>query len=183
MKIDSEDKISQRRDLLDQFIKAGKYWGHRSRLAKEAGVSRNHLYKLAKRANNLGLDAALDPGRHGRPPIIFILSKSQAREVVALVMNDPHAFTNSKGTWTVASLKKWIAQRFRVHLADHTLRRFLKKVGFVWNLRGHEDSRLLGNGCWERRCSKDDLATNLDNYFRNRRSGAPAPHRGRRKRS
>jgi transposase len=104
--------------------------GHaRSDAARLCGMDRQTLRDWVHRYNEQGLAGLSD--RQGRSGPARRLSAEQEAAVAALVARGPDRAEHGVVRWRRVDLAAVIAQRFGVHLAERTVGKLLRRLGFV----------------------------------------------------
>jgi transposase len=104
--------------------------GHtRSDAARLCGMDRQTLRDWVHRDNEQGLAGLSD--RLGRSGPARRLSAEQEAAVAALVVRGPERAEHGVVRWRRVDLAAVIAQRFDVHLAERTVGKLLRRLGFV----------------------------------------------------
>jgi transposase len=104
--------------------------GHaRSDAARLCGMDRQTLRDWVHRYNEQGLAGLSD--RLGRSGPARRLSAEQEAAVAALVVSGPDRVEHGVVRWRRVDLAAVIAQRFDVHLAERTVGKLLRRLGFV----------------------------------------------------
>jgi transposase len=104
--------------------------GHaRSDAARLCGMDRQTLRDWVHRYNEEGLAGLSD--RHGRRGPPRRLSAEQEAAVAALVRSGPDRAEHGVVRWRRVDLAAVIARRFDVHLAERTVGKLLRRLGFV----------------------------------------------------
>lgn len=122
----SDDAAAARRMLALALVLDGHA---RSDAARLCGMDRQTLRDWVHRYNEQGLGGLSDRRGRGGPP--RRLSAEQEAAVAALVRSGPDRAEHGVVRWRRVGLAAVIAQRFDVHLAERTVGKLLRRLGFV----------------------------------------------------
>lgn len=122
----SDDAAAARRMLALALVLDGHA---RSDAARLCGMDRQTLRDWVHRYNEQGLGGLSDRRGRGGPP--RRLSAEQEATVAALVRSGPDRAEHGVVRWRRVDLAAVIAQRFDVHLAERTVGKLLRRLGFV----------------------------------------------------
>jgi len=105
-----------------------------SQIAKELGVSRQYIYKLKKRLDELGsFEKAVKEDKTGPKDLDKVrkLSFAQQRSLIRKIMNKrPDQLRFDFALWTLKAVRELAKRLFQVELSKSTLGRYLKNWGF-----------------------------------------------------